>query len=111
MQLIDWIKSIPNRILMNALFVGGNEMVDGLKQLPDDMMAELDFVVRGGIVPPQLEPSLACPVCWLGDGCDCVCIEGDERGEMSLCMTRYCCVKMVGQRKEEKSKLRQLIYG
>ena len=88
---------------MNALFLEENEMDGARDQLPDDMMAELDSEVRGGEnVPPRPEPSLACPVCWLGDGCDCVCIEGDERGEMSLCMTRYCCVKMVGQCQEEK---------
>ena len=96
---------------MNALFVGENEMVDGLKQLPDDMMAELDFVVRGGIVPPQLEPSLACPVCWLGDGCGCAWLAGDEHGEMLVYMTRYCCVKMYEEHEEEKLAHRQVIYG
>ena len=74
-----------------------NEMDGVCHQLPDDMMAKLDSEVRGDEnVPPQPEPSLAYPDCWLGVGCAFVCDEGDEHGEMSLCMTKYCCLKMVG---------------
>ena len=95
---------------MNALFLEENEMVCALGQLPDNMRAELDSEVRGGIAPPRLEPSLACPVCWLGDGCGCVWLEGDEHGEMLVYMTQYCCLKLVEQHEEEKSARRQLIY-
>ena len=65
--------SILNRILMNDVFLEENEMVRARDQLPDDMMAEQDFEVRGGEnAPPRLEPNLACLACWSDDGCDCV---------------------------------------
>ena len=58
---------------MNDVFLEESEMVRVRDQLPDGMMAEQDFEVRGGEnAPPRLEPSLACLAWWLYNGCDCV---------------------------------------